>query len=100
MKIIQQTLTRSKLKHAFHHKLSLDLQSSANLLESIISETTQILASGKELKIVSFGTFLIYKKKERIGRNPKTKVEAIISSRKSISFRPSTLLRKKINRTF
>ena len=50
-----------------------------------------------KIKISSFGTFKILNKKERIGRNPKTKEEAIISSRKVLKFTPSSLFKKKIN---
>jgi len=50
-----------------------------------------------KIKISSFGTFEILSKKERIGRNPKTKVEAKISSRKVVKFKPSFFIKKKLN---
>ena len=50
-----------------------------------------------KVKISTFGTFESVNKKERIGRNPKTKIEAKISSRKVIKFKPSEILKKKIN---
>ncbi|MGL4371998.1 MAG: HU family DNA-binding protein, partial [Alphaproteobacteria bacterium] len=39
-----------------------------------------------------------HQKSPRVGRNPKTGEEAVISERKSLSFRPSQLLRDKVNR--
>ena len=54
------------------------------------------LKSGK-IKISSFGTFKVINKKERIGRNPKTKIEAIIVPRKVVKFIPSTLIKEKLN---
>ena len=51
----------------------------------------------KKTYIKNFGTFKILFKKERIGRNPKTKKEYLISSRKSISFNASKNLLKEIN---
>jgi integration host factor subunit alpha len=36
--------------------------------------------------IKNFGTFKLINKKERLGRNPKTKEEFVISERKAISF--------------
>ena len=64
-----------------------------NFFEAIIFE---IIKSNK-VKISSFGTFSVLKKKERIGRNPKTKVEAKISARRVVKFKPSTLIKNKLN---
>ena len=50
-----------------------------------------------KVKISSFGTFKVMNKKERIGRNPKTKIEAKISSRKVVKFKPSLVIKKKLN---
>ncbi len=51
----------------------------------------------KKIKISSFGTFEVIGKKERIGRNPKTKVEAKISARNIVKFKPSYIIKNKIN---
>ena len=45
-----------------------------------------------DLSINNIGSFKIKKKNERIGRNPKTKEEYIIESRRVISFKKSTKL--------
>lgn len=92
-----QTLTRAAIKEAMHHKLEVSHEVASVLLESIIHEASQLILKNSYLKIVSFGTFLVHHKKERIGRNPKTKVEAKISSRRSVSFRPSAHLKEKVN---
>ena len=52
----------------------------------------------KEVKISSLGTFKTMNKKERVGRNPKTKIEAKISSRKVVKFKASSFIKKKINK--
>ena len=65
-----------------------------NFFESLISELTK----SNKIKISSFGTFKVINKKERIGRNPKTKIEAKICSRKVVKFKPSSFVKKKINR--
>tara|TARA_B100000700_G_scaffold104968_1_gene118537 strand:- start:45 stop:335 length:291 start_codon:yes stop_codon:yes gene_type:complete len=62
-------------------------------LESIISEVIK----NDKIKITSFGTFKVLKKKERLGRNPKTKEKALITSRKTLKFSASSLFRKKLN---
>ena len=51
-----------------------------------------------KIKISSFGTFEVVDKKERIGRNPKTKVEAKIVARKVVKFKPSNTVKEKLNR--
>ena len=51
----------------------------------------------KKVKITSFGTFQVVNKKERVGRNPKTKIEAKISSRKVVKFKPSLMFKEKVN---
>ncbi len=65
---------------------------SFNFSEQLINDLIKILiinikSGSLNLKLV--GSFKLIKKKERMGRNPKTKEEFIISSRKSISFTPS-----------
>ena len=55
------------------------------------------IISNNKVKIAKFGTFLLRKKNRRIGRNPKTKEEKIISERNVILFRPSKELKKLIN---
>ena len=74
---------------------------SKKISESILDDIFQILLkniiSEKKVKIAKFGTFILKKKNERIGRNPKTKEEKIISERNVILFKPSKELKKFIN---
>ena len=74
---------------------------SKKLIENILEDMFEILLStlkdkGK-VKISNFGTFILRYKKSRIGRNPKTKKEAIISERNVILFKPSKFLKNRIN---
>ena len=55
------------------------------------------LLKQKDVKIVNFGIFKIKNKKARVGRNPKTKEEVMISERNVIKFKPSNLLINLIN---
>ena len=54
------------------------------------------LVSGNTVKISSFGTFKVCDKTQRIGRNPKTGEEAIITPRRVLSFRPSHLMKERV----
>ena len=83
------------------NKIFKNLGFSKNLSSKIVDDFFETLIVGiiksNKIKISSFGTFSVLDKKERIGRNPKTKVEAIIFSRKVVKFKPSIFIKKKIN---
>jgi len=70
---------------------------SLRIIEDFFEIITSDLIKKNSVKISSFGTFKIMNKKERIGRNPKTKIETKISARKVIKFIPSDIFKKKIN---
>ena len=65
----------------------------------MLEEISDALAHGERVKILSFGSFSVREKGQRIGRNPKTGEEVPISARRIISFRASRTLKSKINGT-
>ena len=71
---------------------------SETLLEDIFQILIKNIISEKKVKISKFGTFVLRKKNKRIGRNPKTKEEKIISERNVILFKPSNELKRYINK--
>ncbi len=83
------------------NKIFKNLGFSKNLSSKIVDDFFQTLISEiiklNKIKISSFGTFTVLNKNERMGRNPKTKVDAKIFSRKVVKFKPSLLVKKKIN---
>ena len=58
---------------------------------------TGALEAGEAVKISAFGTFMVRQKGQRVGRNPKTGIEVPILPRKVLSFRPSQVLKARIN---
>ena len=94
-----KTVTRVSITEAIYEEIGLSRKDSADVLDMIIEEIKSELAAGNDVKISSFGTFSLRKKKARIGRNPKTGVEAEISPRTVISFKPSQILRKAVSGT-
>ena len=66
----------------------------AGVLSGYISDA---LVSGETVKISSFGTFSVREKGARMGRNPKTGEEVPIEPRRVLVFRPSHILKDKIN---
>ena len=93
-----KTITRSDVAEKIYEEVGISRKDSGEILDSIIEEIKQELISGRDVKLSSFGTLLLHQKKSRVGRNPKTGVEADISARTVISFKPSQNLRKAINR--
>ncbi len=91
------TLTRADLAEAIYAQVGLSRNESAQLLESVLDRIAGALEAGEAVKIAAFGTFLVRQKGQRVGRNPKTGVEVPILPRKVLSFRPSQVLRARIN---
>ena len=60
-------------------------------------EILKALIGGNDVKISSFGTFIVRNKRERIGRNPKTGEEVPISARQVVTFRASNVLKSKVD---
>ena len=92
-----KTVTRNELANAVNQQIGLSHNESAQLVASVLEEVSRSLEQGDSVKLSSFGTFSVHSKNERIGRNPKTGVEARISPRRVLSFRPSNLMKKRIN---
>lgn len=67
------------------------------MVDDFFEEIKDALIRDNQVKISGFGIFEIAHKKERIGRNPKNKVEATIKARNVVKFRPSNKLKEKIN---
>ena len=90
-------LTKKDLVNLVYMQLGFSKQISENLIEDFFDTLSNNLKKENVLKLSKFGTFSIRQKKSRIGRNPKTKVEKVISERKVVLFKPSKQLKKYIN---
>ncbi len=92
-----KTLTRADLAEAVVRQVGLPRNESQELVELILKEISSCLAEGKPVKLSSFGSFGIREKGERIGRNPKTGEEVPITPRRVLVFRPSNIMKQRIN---
>jgi integration host factor subunit alpha len=92
-----QTVTRADLCEAVYTKLGLSRAESAELVEMVLREISDTLAAGETVKLSSFGSFIVREKGERIGRNPKTGVEVPITPRRVLSFKPSNVMKARVN---
>jgi integration host factor subunit alpha len=94
---LRRTVVRIDLAEAVYRRLGLSRKESALLVQAVLDELADALVAGESVKLSSFGRFFVRSKSERIGRNPKTGVEVPISQRRVMIFKPSHVLRAKIN---
>ena len=92
-----KTITRAQLGEAVYNEVGLSRNESAHILETVLNYMSNALTSGETVKISSFGSLSVRQKGERIGRNPKTGEEVPILPRKVLIFRPSQVLKSRIN---
>ena len=90
-------LTKKDIIKSIYLQIGLSKKIIDLFLEDIIKILTNNIKENKKVKISSFGTFVVRNKKNRIGRNPKTKEEKKISERNVLLFKPSKELKKYIN---
>ena len=95
--MVKKNFTRKELSNNIFKRIGFSKNFSSMIVDDFFETMIQHLIKFEKIKISSFGTFQVINKKERIGRNPKTKEEAKISSRKVIKFKPSSIFKKKIN---
>ncbi len=91
------TVTRAQLGEAVYQEVGLSRNESAELLETVLNHMSDALERGDTVKISSFGSFSVRQKGQRIGRNPKTGEEVPILPRRVLVFRPSQVLKNRIN---
>ncbi len=90
-------LTKKDLINSIYMQIGFSKKISENLLEDTMQTIIENLKKNKKLKISKFGTFSIRNKKSRIGRNPLTKEEKVISSRNVVLFKPSKEFKDLVN---
>ena len=90
-------LTKKDIINAIYMQIGYSKKVSETLLEEFFNILLNSLIHKKTVKISKFGTFFLKQKKQRIGRNPKTKKEAVITARNVINFKASKELKKFIN---
>jgi nucleoid DNA-binding protein len=90
------TLTKKEIVDLIITKTALSPDDASKFMQNMIDLIAKDLSNGKHVKIHGFGSFTANHKKERIGRNPKTKEEFVITARKSISFKASNSLREMV----
>ena len=92
-----KVITKAIAINHINESIGLSKRESKVFFETMMDLIVQSLKNKSQVKIVNFGVFRIKNKKPRIGRNPKTKVEVMISERNVVTFKVSDFLHNSIN---
>ena len=92
-------LTKKDIINSIYMQIGFSKNISENLLEDLLNTIVDNLKINKKLKISKFGTFSVRSKKKRIGRNPLTKENKVISDRNVVLFKPSKEFKVLVNST-
>ncbi|WP_371394556.1 integration host factor subunit alpha [Glycocaulis abyssi] len=92
-----KTLTRADLADAIHRDVGVSRQELAQLVEAVLDMISDTLVKGETVKLSSFGSFQLRDKNGRVGRNPKTGEEVPIDPRRVLVFKPSQVLKERID---
>ena len=95
--MLNNNFTRKDLSKKIHKNVGFSKNLSSKIVDDFFETIILEIIKSNKIKISSFGTFSILNKKERMGRNPKTGVQAKIFSRRVVKFRPSLSFKNKIN---
>ena len=94
----KKNITRKDLYNKINQELGFSKNLSSTIIDDFFSLLTSELLEKNKVKLSTFGTFQVVNKKERVGRNPKNKKKAIITARRIVKFKPSIVLKNKINK--
>ena len=90
-------LTKKDLINSVYMQIGFSKNISENLIDNFFSTIIENLKNEQKLKLSKFGTFSIRSKKSRIGRNPKTNEQKIISERNVVLFKASKEFKDLVN---
>ena len=96
--MLKKNFTRKNLANKINKILGFSKSFSLSIVDSFFETLVIELIKSNKVKITSFGTYKVLNKKARMGRNPKTKIEAKIKSREVVNFKPAFVFKEKINR--
>jgi integration host factor subunit alpha len=93
----RSNITRKDLSKAINEKMGFSQRSANEMVDEVFECLKKKLLEEESIKLVQFGSFNVMKKEPRVGRNPRTGEVMEIARRSMITFRPSKVLRSRIN---
>ena len=94
----RDNISKDRLIEKIYTDIGIPKNFSKKIIDFFLDTVIEGLQEDQKVKLSGFGTFKILNKRERVGRNPKTKIEYTINARKVVSFYPSKILKKKLMR--
>ncbi len=92
----EKTITRADIVDSLVQEVGLTRQDSSDYLERVLEMICEELVADNPVKLARFGNFVVRRKNARVGRNPKTGTEAPITARRVVTFKPSPLMRSRV----
>ena len=92
-------MNKADLVKAIQSSLGVSTETTKDVIDAAIKQITIALANGDEVTLRGLGVFKAKRKSQRMGRNPKTGKDAVISARTVVTFKTSTLLASKVKET-
>jgi len=90
------SLTKADLSEKLYDEIGLNKRESKEFVESFFNELNNTLGNGEEIKLSGFGNFSIRDKSQRMGRNPKTGEDKVISARRVVTFKVGQKLKSRV----
>ena len=90
-------MTKADLIESVYLKTGFSKKESAEIVEMVFDIMKSTLETGRKIKIAGFGNFVVKEKATRRGRNPQTGDSITIDSRRVLSFKPSQVLKDRVN---
>ncbi len=90
-------MTKADLTDKVHESSSFQKKEAVELVDLIMEVLKEAIANEGHVKISGFGNFVVRQKADRNGRNPRTGETITIASRKVLTFKPSIVLKNRIN---
>jgi len=90
-------LTKIDIVEKIHNQMEISKKDAVDLVECVLAILKSTLGTGEKIKIAGFGTFEVKQKKDRTGRNPQTGEAITIDARRILTYKPSNLLKARIN---
>ena len=95
--MIKKNLTKKEIAEKINIRLGYSIEESKDFLDFIFNTIIEQVKKGNEVKLPELGNFSRVQKNQRLGRNPKTGKSALISKRQVVKYKPSKILRNRIN---
>jgi|688.fasta_scaffold1403430_2 integration host factor subunit alpha len=96
---MSDSLTRDKIALTISERMGLPVSKTRKFVDLTLARMSDGIIHDDKLMLSNFGTFHVHAKKERMGRNPKTGEEVMITPRRVVSFKASRNISNPTERT-